>query len=221
MKSISKLSFLLIISMLIWGCEDESSADVNSPDVKISRDVESVKIFRFDSGRYLLTSNYNKRNGSFYSAFSDETSSTNSSDSTNLPDVNIGEYDYISIKFLDKGKVDLIRNYYTISKDTTFNMKLNWVTHCEIVAGSKALFDQGGDIKLKSLNTEAYDSSYSILNKMMYSKMLNFNPQKSKSVYKTNGLEITCNMQTITWKSKSTWKAEFFYDSELREKYRE
>ena len=221
MKSISKLSFILMISMLIWGCEDKSTADVNSPDVKVSRDVESVRIFRFDSGRYLLASNYNKRKGSFYSAFSDETSSTNSSDSTNLPDVNIGEYDYINIKFLDKGKVDLIRKYYTISKDTTFNIKLNWVTHCEILAGSKALFEQGGDIKLKSLNTEEYDSSYSILNKVMYSKKLNFNPEKSKSVHKTNGLEITCNKQTITWKSKSTWTAEFFYDPELREKYRE
>ena len=78
------------------------------------------------------------------------------------------------------------------------------------------------DIQLyKNFDTRVEVPSYSILNKVMYSKKLNFDPQKSKSLYKTNGLEITCNKQTITWKSKSTWTAEFFYDPELREKYRE
>lgn len=218
MKSIRKLPILFILAILFIACDDnDEKALENGADFICNYNFNTERIFKNESGRYNLFSYRTERTGTYISSIEKKNTFVNDVDSTDMPQAKFGEYDYVEIKFLEKNKVDLIRKSYAADTDTTYNLVVNWVSHCEIVEGSKNQFDLGGDIKLKSLNTDSFDANQSILKKVTFAKSRYYDPGNSKSVYKTGYMDITCNKQEIAWNSKSSWKGEFVYADEIKE----
>jgi len=218
MKSILKHSVLFILSILLIGCDDDSEKALeNGADFMCNYNFKTERIFKYDAGRYNLFKYRTESTGTYISSVDKKNTFINDVDSTDMPQIKFGEYDYVEIKFLENNKVDLIRKSYYADTDTTYNLVINWVSHCEIIKGSKSQYDRGGDIKLKSLNTDSYDANQSILEKVTFTKSRYYDPNNSKSVFKTSNMDITCNKQEIAWNSKSSWKGEFVYADEIKE----
>jgi hypothetical protein len=97
------------------------------------------------------------------------------------------------------------------------NIKENVIIKCVIIEGSKSIFDNGGDIKLKCLNSEELDLSYSVLFKGVLSKSLQAYPEKAISNFKTIDFQLTCNKKEIIYEENTFYYGEFIIDPELKE----
>ena len=206
MVSKIKLYILVILTIAMVSCGNKTENPIekssNNPDFKMDIVIESEEYFKFKGGKYYVYKSLGKSTGNMSSTISNEITKINDIDSTDLPDIEAGEYRNIEIDFID------------------YNLKENWITKCEIVEGSKSVFYNNGDITLKCLNCDEYDLSSSVLFKGIFSKMVNSDPEKSTSILKTSNYQIVCNKKEIFWKANYNYKGEFTLDPELKELYK-
>jgi hypothetical protein len=192
------------------------------PDIKITIDGELQEHYKFKRGLYHLYKSVTNNTSEINMIFSNEVKNHKEIDSTDLPVKELGEYKNIEIKFVDDKFVNLKLKSYLVEKDPDFNVKENWLMKCEIVEGSKSIFDNGGNITLKFLNSNEYDSSNSVLLKGYFSKSLRFSDlENSTSVVKTSENQIVCNKKEISWKVKSNYIGKFALDPEYKELYKQ
>ena len=219
-----KLYILVSLSISFASCnnktENANNQSYHNPDFTINLVTENEEYFKYNASKYYVYKAVSKSTGNMSTSFNSEVSKINEIDSTDLPDVEAGEYKNIQIDFIDDKHVNLKITSFSVESDPAYNLKENWITKCEIVEGSKSNFDNNGDITLKCLNCDEYDLSYSVLLKGIFSKMVNSDPEKSTSILKTSNYQIVCNKKEIFWKAKFNYKGEFTLDPELKELYK-
>ncbi len=220
MVSKIKLFTLVILTISMFSCGNKAENPIEqsniNPDIKINMVVVSNEYFKFKGGKYYIQKSLNKSTGN--KTFFDKVKEINAIDSTdNLPNIELGEYRFIEIEFVADNYVNLKLASFSVNKDLDYNVKKNWINKCEIVDGSKSIFDKGGNIKLKCLNCEESDLSQSVLLKGIGLKKYNADPQKSTYIIKTTDLQIVCNKKEIFWERNYNHDAEFSWDAELKE----
>ena len=224
MVSKIKLYILVILTIAMVSCGNKTENPIeksyNNPDFKMDIVTESEEYFKFKGGKYYVYKNLEKSTGNMSSTISNEITKINRIDSTDLPDIEAGEYRNIGIEFIDDNHVNLKLSSFRVERDPDYNVKENWITKCEIVEGSKSIFYNNGNITLKCLNCDESDLSNSVLSKGILSKMVNSDPEKSTSIFKTSNYQIVCNKKEIFWKANYNYKGEFTLDPELKELYK-
>ncbi len=157
MVSKIKLSTFVILTISMFSCGNKAENPIEqsniNPDIKINMVVVSDEYFKFKGGKYYIQKSLNKLTGN--KTFFDKVKEINAIDSTdNLPNIELGEYRFIEIEFVADNYVNLKLASFSVHKDPDYNVKKNWINKCEIVDGSKSIFDKGGNIKSLFNNSE-------------------------------------------------------------------
>lgn len=202
-----------VISMAMVGCGDDES--VNNPSIMFLASSDVDYRYTYDNEKYVIDRQVEKSLGLMVSSLDETMNFLTALDSTDIPDKSVGEFDYIEMEFTDEKKVKLINRSYSVDED--YNTAVNWIIHCEVVEGSKFNFDNGENIKLKVLNNDSLDASYSVYLKAIFVKSLHADAQTSSSKYNQFNNLIVCNKNEILWKSRTLWFAKFLFDRELIE----
>ena len=202
-----------VVSMAMVGCGDDES--VNNPSIMFLASSDVDYRYTYDNEKYVIDRQVEKSRGLMVSSLDETINFLTSLDSTDIPDKSLGEFDYIEMEFTDEKKVNLINRSYSV--DEEYNTAVNWIAHCEVVEGSKFTFDNGENIKLKVLNNDSLDASYSVYLKAIFVKSLHADAQTSSSKYNQFNNLIVCNKNEILWKSRTLWFAKFLFDRELIE----
>lgn len=202
-----------ILSMAMVGCgEDESD---NNASIMFLGSSDIDYSYTYDNEKYVIDRQVEKTVGLMVSSLDETINFIADVDSTDLPDKSLGEFDYIELEFIGEKKVNLINRSYSVEEE--FNTAVNWIMHCEVIEGSKLNFDDGESIKLKVLNNDSLDASYSVYLKAFFVKSLHADPQSSTSKYKQFNNLIVCNKNEIIWNTRTLWFSNLLFDRELIE----
>jgi hypothetical protein len=222
-----RYNFLFIVFIiLIFGCIDrKNKRDENVKNqfsYKLTGNILVHEKFVFDDKNYQIKNGFTKMVGQLISFVDTNKIPVDEVDSSSLPNKLYGEYSFIEIKFINDSIVHLIRNSYSsiINPRNEYNFEEKWITSCKVVAGSKSVFNNGGVIKLISLNIKESDSSYSALMKGTMLKTLKIDPDKLNVDIKTSEVDILCSKKEILFSKKIKLNI-LFNDKKFRDKFYE
>jgi hypothetical protein len=203
-KNSTYLPVFLVILLFFVGCSSDSNNDATE-EVKMELNIEQKYEYSYINGIYSLDKMFDKTIGSITRA-DGEVEDSNSIDSTDLPNEDLGEYNNFEIISIDDKEVVLLNNIY--SSEDAYNTKTIWKFNCEITNGSLAAFNRGETIEVKSINDSEYDTaSEALLKGIVIKNFESADPYQTSVKINTSNHVFLINKRHIYESSNSSASA--------------
>lgn len=215
MKKYFKRFFAFVsVSFIFFGCTAGNEQN-DTQEIVMEEKTDSKCEYDNIDGVYILSKMYENSNGSMKD-FDGSVEDISSTDSTDLPDDQLGEYNNFEIVSIDDKHVVLLNNIHE-SIDGV-NLKTNWKFTCEITKGSKADFDLGETIEARSVDDSEYDKAVEIVMKgVVVKSIVGADPYQSSIKFNSYNHNFKISKNKIIETSNSNSNASIRVLKEVRE----
>ena len=167
-KYILQIASFAFVLFLLVSCSSDSAKEATE-EFKIEYKYDQKYEYNNIDGVYVLTKMYENTTGS-NTDMTGKVEDNSSTDSTDLPNEEIGEYNNLEIADINDTQVVLINNSY--SKDSSYNTKDSWKFICEITKGTLEDFNNGETIEVKTIDDKDYDRAQETAAKVIMVKTI-------------------------------------------------
>jgi hypothetical protein len=167
-KYILQIASFAFVLFLLVSCSSDSAKEATE-EFKIEYKYDQKYEYNNINGVYVLTKMYENTTGS-NTDMNGKVEDNSSTDSTDLPNEEIGEYNNLEIADINDTQVVLINNSY--SKEISYNTKDSWKFICEITKGTLEDFNNGETIEVKTIDDKDYDRAQETAAKVIMVKTI-------------------------------------------------